>query len=188
MKLVVGLGNPGSNYDNTRHNVGFEVVDRLLAKEPGAKYALKFQGAVCLLQLGGEKTLLVKPLTFMNLSGGCVALAAGFYQVEPTEILVVCDEVNLPLGKLRVRPSGSHGGQNGLRDIQNRLGMDYPRLRLGVGGGEKPDLTGHVLGRFKPDEKTGAGEMIATAADAVLCWLTDGIDACMNRYNGPGNE
>src|SRR5262249_49353172 len=134
MKIVVGLGNPGRQYEGTRHNVGFEVVD-LLAEAPGAgRFQSRFSAQVAELVEDGVKVLLVKPETFMNLSGRCVRQLVDFYQLPLSDLLVVCDDINLPLARLRVRARGSHGGHNGLRDIQAHLGTtEYGRLRIGVG-------------------------------------------------------
>src|SRR5919202_2940090 len=133
MKVVVGLGNPGSRYQGTRHNVGFIVIDRLAESPRAGRFQSRFQAQVAELLEDAHKVLLVKPETFMNLSGRSVRGVLDFYQVPPEDLLVICDDVNLPLGKLRVRARGSHGGHNGLRDIQSHLGTtDYPRLRIGV--------------------------------------------------------
>ena len=183
MFAVVGLGNPGNKYAGTRHNVGFAVVD-LLAKSPGAdKFRDRFKAEVAELNEDGRKILLVKPLTFMNLSGQSVRKLVDFYHLEPEQLLIVCDDVNLPLGKLRFRPKGSHGGHNGLRDIQNHLGTsDYSRLRIGVDG-PKDDMVDHVLGKFKPSEKDIIDEAIQKAVQGVAQWWKDGIEKCMNEYN-----
>lgn len=184
MYAVVGLGNPGSKYTGTRHNVGYAVVD-VLAKSPGAdRFRDKFQAEVAELNEGGDKILLVKPQTFMNLSGQSVRKLVDFYHLEPQQVLIVCDDVNLPLGKLRFRPKGTHGGHNGLRDIQNHLGTnEYPRLRLGVDAPDEKDMVDHVLGKFRPSEKPMIDEAIRTAAEAVAVWWKSGIEKCMNLYN-----
>jgi peptidyl-tRNA hydrolase, PTH1 family len=186
MKVVVGLGNPGVDYDGTRHNIGFEVLDKIAKTESDGRFALKFHGAVSQVSKGEEKILLVKPMTFMNLSGSCVSEILGFYRVEPVDLIVLCDDVNLPLGKIRVRSEGGHGGHNGLRDIQAKLGStSYPRIRLGVGGPGESNLSGFVLGKFRSNEFSEAKMMIDDAIDAVWCWVRDGIHVCMNRFNGP---
>lgn len=132
----------------------------------------------------GRKVLLVKPETFMNLSGRSVRQIVDFYQVAVEDLLIVCDDINLPLGKLRVRARGSHGGHNGLRDIQAHLGTsDYARLRIGVGGPDA-DAVEHVLGRFRPVERPVIDDAVALAAQAVVMWLYQGVEACMNQYNG----
>jgi PTH1 family peptidyl-tRNA hydrolase len=189
MKVVVGLGNPGSRYQGTRHNVGFAVVDSLAAGPRAGRYQVRFQAQVAELVEDAGKILLVKPETFMNLSGRSVRQAVDFYQVPATDLLVVCDDINLPLGKLRVRARGTHGGHNGLRDIQNHLGTtEYPRLRIGVGSpGE--GAVDHVLGRFRPVERPVIEDAIALAAQAVIVWAEQGVEACMNRYNaGTGKD
>jgi PTH1 family peptidyl-tRNA hydrolase len=185
MKVVVGLGNPGKRYAGTRHNVGFDVIDALAEGPDVGRPQNRFQAEVREMLAGFEKVLLVKPETFMNLSGRCVRQVVDFYQVAPTELLVVCDDVNLPLGRLRFRPKGSAGGHNGLRDIQNHLGTaDYARLRLGVSAAEEGELIEHVLGRFRPGERPVIDEAIREAQQAVLVWVRDGIEKCMNDYNG----
>jgi PTH1 family peptidyl-tRNA hydrolase len=186
MKVVVGLGNPGPKYAGTRHNVGFGVIDYLAAAPGSGPFRSKFQAQVAELKVGAEPVLLVKPETFMNLSGRAVRQVLDFYKVPLAELLVVSDDFNLPLGKLRVRARGSHGGQNGLRDIQQQLGTDeYPRLRVGVGQPGPGEAVDHVLSRFKPGERAAVEEAIAKAADGVLVWVRQGIAACMNRVNAP---
>src|SRR5919204_6613120 len=154
MKVVVGLGNPGSRYAGTRHNVGYAVID-LLAQSPHAgRFQTRFQAQVAELIEDQLKMLLVKPETFMNLSGRCARQVVDFYQLRLEDLLVVCDDVSLPLGKLRVRARGTHGGHNGLRDIQNHLGTTaYARLRIGVGAPGEGEAIDHVLGRFRPGER-----------------------------------
>jgi PTH1 family peptidyl-tRNA hydrolase len=185
MKLVIGLGNPGSRYHDTRHNVGFAVVDSL-AEGPGVgRFQSRFQAQLAEWAEGGEKVLLAKPETFMNLSGRSVRQLVDFYQLPLDKLLVVCDDFNLPLGKLRARARGTHGGHNGLRDIQNHLGtMEYARLRIGVDA-PRDEAIDHVLGRFRPYEQPVIDEAVRTAAQAVLVWVHEGIEACMNRFNGP---
>jgi len=186
MKIVVGLGNPGRQYAGTRHNVGFDVID-YLAKGPAVgPFRSAFQAEVAEFTEGGEKVLLVKPQTFMNLSGRSVRALLDFYKLTPADLLAVCDDYNLPLGKLRVRAKGSHGGQNGLRNIQEQLGTDeYPRLRMGIGQPTPGEAVDFVLTRFKPGERAVAEEAIANAANGVLLWVRQGLAACMNRVNGP---
>lgn len=184
MKVVVGLGNPGSRYRGTRHNVGFDVVDMLAESPCAGRFQSRFQGDVAELIEGADKVLLVKPDTFMNLSGRCVRQVLDFYQILPENLLVVCDDVNLPLGKLRIRARGSHGGHNGLRDIQNHLGStEYARLRIGVGSPDRNDMVDHVLGRFRPVEKPLIEEALQLAVQAVGDWMNHGVEVCMNRYN-----
>jgi len=183
MRVVVGLGNPGRQYHGTRHNVGFAVVDALASSPSAGRFQSRFQAQVAELMEGEHKVLLVKPETFMNLSGRAVRQVIDFYQIELTDLLVVADDVNLPLGKLRIRTKGSHGGHNGLRDIQNHLGTpDYPRLRIGVGANED-DLVDHVLGRFRPSERPVIDDAISLSLQAVVVWIRQGIDSCMNLFN-----
>lgn len=188
MKAVVGLGNPGSRYHGTRHNVGYAVVDAL-ALGPGAgRFQGRFQAQIAEMLDGARKVLLVKPETFMNLSGQSVRQLVDFYQLPLDDLLVVCDDFNLPLGRLRARARGTHGGHNGLRDIQNHLGTtEYARIRIGVGAPREQAID-HVLGRFAASERPLIEESVATAAQAVLVWVEQGIEACMNRFNGDGKE
>ena len=184
MKVVVGLGNPGPKYAGTRHNVGFEVVDYLAAAPSVPPFRGRFQALVAEAKEDGEAVLLVKPETFMNLSGRAVRQVLDFYKLTPADLLVVSDDIALPLGKLRARAKGSHGGQNGLRDIQAQLGTDeYPRLRLGVGSPGGGDAADYVLGRFRPTERPAVDEAVAKAAAAVVVWLRQGLEACMNVAN-----
>jgi len=185
MKLVVGLGNPGKRYDGTRHNVGFAVVDRL-ASAPGVNgFRERFDAEVAEWREDAEKILLVKPLTFMNLSGRVVREVVDYYQIELKDVLVICDDMALPLGKLRFRARGTHGGHNGLRDIQQHLGAtDYSRLRIGVDvPGHEGDAVDHVLGKFRPSEKTVIEDALQLAVQGVVMWVGHGIEKCMNEYN-----
>jgi peptidyl-tRNA hydrolase, PTH1 family len=187
MKIVVGLGNPGAKYRGTRHNVGYAVIDSLAAASGVGRFLERFQADVAEWTLGAEKVLLVKPLTFMNLSGRSVRQLIDFYQLPLLDLLVVCDDVNLPLGKLRFRARGTHGGHNGLRDIQSHLGTtEYARLRIGVDAPGHEDMVNHVLGRFKPGERDVVEGAVAEAAQAVELWVHQGIQKCMNQYNSKG--
>lgn len=184
MKLVFGLGNPGKTYDGTRHNVGFEVIDRVCSRVKASAECKKHHGIVREALLGTEKVWFVKPQTFMNLSGNCIRETVGFFRVDPKEVLIVTDDVSLSLGRLRARARGTHGGHNGLRSIQDALQTtDYSRLRIGVDAAGEKDLADHVLGRFRPSEKETIQAALERAADAVECWLREGIEPCMNRYN-----
>src|SRR5262245_50573692 len=189
MKVVVGLGNPGPQYAGTRHNVGFETVD-YLASAPGVGPArAKFEALVVEAREGIEQVLYVKPTTYMNLSGRAVRQILDFYKVPVENLMVVCDDFNLPLGKLRVRAKGSAGGQNGLKSVEQALGtQEYARLRIGVGAPAPGDAVDHVLGRFRPAERAVKEKMIADAAQAVLVWIKVGLEPCMNRFNGPADE
>jgi PTH1 family peptidyl-tRNA hydrolase len=185
MKVVVGLGNPGSRYATTRHNVGFMVVDALGESARTSNWRSRFQSELLELRETEETILLVKPQTFMNLSGQAVRQVVDFYQVTLEDILVVCDDFNLPLGKLRFRARGSHGGHNGLRDIQNHLGTtEYPRLRIGVDTPDTDEAIDHVLGRFRPAELPIIEEAVSEAVQGIALWWKEGIQACMNAYNG----
>jgi peptidyl-tRNA hydrolase, PTH1 family len=185
MKLVVGLGNPGPKYDGTRHNIGYAVVDYLAAAPGVGRWRSKFESQVTETVEGTEQVLLMKPETFMNLSGRAVRAAADFYKLDVKDVLVVCDDIALPVGKLRARARGSDGGQKGLRSVQEALGTsEYSRLRIGVGSpGEHWDAADYVLSRFKPAERTVVADAIAQSAQAVLVWVRAGVDACMNRFN-----
>jgi peptidyl-tRNA hydrolase, PTH1 family len=185
MKLIVGLGNIGRRYEKTRHNVGFEVLNLLAIRNPGGSDKEKFDGRVMDLTVVGERSLLLWPYTLMNLSGRSVSAAVDFYQLPPADLLVVCDDFNLPLGKLRFRSQGSAGGQKGLEDIINQLGTDaLSRLRIGIGPvPDSWDAADFVLSKFSSAERPVVEEAIQTAADAVECWVKEGIEVGMNRYN-----
>jgi PTH1 family peptidyl-tRNA hydrolase len=188
-KLVVGLGNPGSKYEGTRHNVGFEVVERLARGGPGASFTRKFDGLLAEAEIDFRRVLLLKPETFMNLSGRSVRQAVAFYKLDLADILVVCDDLTLPLGKLRLRRGGSDGGQKGLRDISAQLGtQDFARLRVGIGEPGPIDAADFVLTRFRPAERTIVEDALIAATQAVAVWVTQGIEAAMNRFNGPGSQ
>jgi peptidyl-tRNA hydrolase, PTH1 family len=185
MKLIVGLGNPGSRYTGTRHNIGFEVIAELARRHAAGSPREKFQAELAEATIAGEKTLLMCPLTFMNLSGQAVQPARDFYKIENNDLLVVCDDFALPLGKLRIRAQGSAGGQKGLDDIIRRLGTDeLPRLRIGIGPlPENWEAANFVLGKFSKEEAAEATEMVKRSADAVASWIRDGLAKAMNQYN-----
>lgn len=185
MKLVAGLGNIGRKYDHTRHNVGFEVIAALATEYASGAPKGRFQGETYDAKVGPERVILLMPHTYMNLSGSSVQPAKDFFKVELPELLVVCDDFALPLGKLRFRKAGSAGGQKGLADILQRLGTEeVPRLRIGVGPlPERWDAADFVLSKFSGEDKEVAKESIARAAAAVADWATRGIDYCMNQYN-----
>jgi peptidyl-tRNA hydrolase, PTH1 family len=186
IKLVVGLGNPGSKYQGTRHNIGFELVDRLARGGSPASFSSKFEGQQAEIEIDYRRVLLLKPETFMNLSGRSVGQAMRFYKLPVTELLVVCDDLSLPVGKLRLRPGGSDGGQKGLRDITAQMGTDqFPRLRIGIGDNEGIDAADYVLSRFKGSERSAIDDALILASQAVAVWVTQGIDSAMNRFNGP---
>jgi PTH1 family peptidyl-tRNA hydrolase len=187
-KLVVGLGNPGSRYEGTRHNVGFDVVDEL-ARRWHVGWSRAPHGIEAKVAKS-KNVRLVKPLTFMNLSGHAVSQLVQFYKIELPDLFVVVDEAQLDLGRLRARRSGSAGGHNGLKSLIGQLGTgEFARLRIGVGRGEaRRDLADHVLARFDPAERSLVSETIATAADAVERFVEDGIEVVMNRFNATGKS
>lgn len=184
MKIVAGLGNPGAQYQRTRHNLGFLVADALAQRWGIAFGKEKFGALIAEARVGSEKVLLMKPQTFMNRSGQSIAQAARNGIEAPGDLIVVVDEVQLPLGRVRIRKGGSAGGHNGLKSIIEHVGTkDFPRVRLGIGGNGNADLSDHVLGTFRPDEYAAADDMVSKAADALELLLTKGIDAAMNEYN-----
>ena len=186
MKLIVGLGNPGSEYRDTRHNVGFKVADALAERWRVAdQWREKFDALQVKTIAGEEPVILAKPLTFMNLSGQSVTAIAGFYKIEPADIFVVTDDVALPLGRLRARRDGGAGGHNGLKSIIQSLATQaFPRMRVGVGrGDDRRDLADHVLGRFEADERDTVSAAVLRAADATEMFLSEGIERVMNAFN-----
>jgi PTH1 family peptidyl-tRNA hydrolase len=203
MKLIVGLGNPGAQYVSTRHNVGFDAVDRIAVKlgwinrpdQFDSQSRMKFDGlaldgAIGLSSGGDEKLLLLKPMTYMNLSGRAVQAAMAFYQLLPTDIVILLDDLALPCGRIRLRPGGSSGGHNGLKDIERVLGTDqYPRLRLGIDPVQGP-MRGadYVLGRFTTEQRTRLDPAIDRAAAAVVTWVDKGIELAMSRFNVEENR
>ena len=185
MKLIVGLGNPGQQYKNTRHNLGFRVLDEV-AGRVGARFDKeKYEGLIARAEHAGSSVLLFKPLTFMNLSGTAVAKVARNRAPEAADILVVVDDIHIPLGTLRLRTEGSDGGHNGLKSVIEHLGTTaFPRLRIGIGQRKTGEqLRNHVLSTFTPEEKPDVEQAIQTAADAVLCCVAEGISRAMNRFN-----
>ena len=185
MKAIIGLGNPGMKYAGTRHNIGFDAVTAIADKYGIKIVNKKFKSLYGDGIINGEKVLLVHPQTFMNLSGECVREITDFYKLLPEEIIVICDDINLDAGRLRIRKKGSAGGHNGLKNIIAHLGTEeFPRIRIGVG--EKTegwDLADYVLARFDKDTEPVMRDALADAVGAVELWLSDGIDKAMNRYN-----
>jgi PTH1 family peptidyl-tRNA hydrolase len=198
MKLIVGLGNPGSQYLGTRHNVGFELVDQFAARLGWIGKAEQFDslsrmkfdglfldGVLNRLTGGDEKIALLKPMTFMNLSGRAVQAAMGFFQLTPADIVIVLDDLALPCGRIRLRSGGSSGGHNGLKDIERVLGTDqYPRLRIGVDP-TPPRVAGrdYVLGKFTTEQRNRLGPAIDRAAGAIVTWIDKGIEPAMSQFN-----
>jgi peptidyl-tRNA hydrolase, PTH1 family len=186
LKLVVGLGNPGTKYQGTRHNIGYELVDRLAQGGSSSTFSRKFEGLCAEIEIDYRRVMLLKPETFMNLSGRSVGQAVRFLKLPLTDVLAVCDDLSLPLGKLRLRPGGTDGGQKGLRDIINHLGSDqFSRLRIGIGDREQADAADFVLSRFRSTERPAIDDALILSSQAVAVWVTQGIDAAMNRFNGP---
>jgi PTH1 family peptidyl-tRNA hydrolase len=185
VKLIVGLGNPGAQYKGTRHNVGFAVVDELARRAATAFESAPAEALMARWRRPDEAVILVKPLTFMNLSGQAVGELARYFKIDAADMLILVDEVQLPLGRLRARARGSAGGHNGLKSVIAHLGEEFARLRLGVGrGDDRRDLADHVLSRFDKDEAADADRMIVRAADAADMFITSGIAAVMNAFNG----
>lgn len=185
--IVVGLGNPGPKYDWTRHNVGFLVVDELADRANIPVQRVKYKALTNTTTLGGKSVLLMKPVTYMNLSGEAVGQAARFYKVPPERVLVISDDVSLPQGKLRIRRSGSAGGHNGLKNIIAHLGTDqFPRVKVGVGNKPRPDsdMAAWVLGKFTGPDREAMEAAFKKAADAVTCLIEQGADKAMAQFNG----
>jgi len=187
--MVVFLGNPGSKYENTRHNVGFMTADLLEKREKIRISRSRFNALTATAQLGGEKVLFIKPQTYMNLSGNAVAAAAAFYKIPPEHIIVVCDDIALPPGKLRIRAKGSAGGHNGLKSIISALGTDqFPRFKVGVGAPtssaeDENAVIDWVLGAFSKKDAALVSEACANAADAISVYIAEGADRAMNMFN-----
>ena len=184
--LVVFLGNPGPRYEGTRHNAGFMAGDALAKTKGAAINTARFRALTATVDIGGEKLMLMKPQTYMNLSGEAVAQAVKFYKIAPDHVIVVSDEVSLPIGKLRVRAKGSAGGHNGLKSIISCLGTeDFPRIRIGVGAPPHPDydMADWVLSSFRNQDAEDMAKAAARAAEAVECYIRSGPEKTMNLYN-----
>jgi PTH1 family peptidyl-tRNA hydrolase len=182
MKAIVGLGNPGTEYSGTRHNVGFDVVDELAHR--WAVRLKKWKTTADLSVVTDREVLLVEPRTFMNESGLAVSAVMAFYKIQPADVLVIVDEIQLPLGKLRLRRSGSAGGHNGLKSVIQHIGQDFPRLRIGVERGHPESmLRNHVLSKFPASERDIVERAVNRAADAVETFVSDGLQVAMNRFN-----
>ncbi|MDH7481810.1 MAG: aminoacyl-tRNA hydrolase [Armatimonadota bacterium] len=185
MKIIVGLGNPGRKYQGTRHNVGYMTVDLLSRRHHIPIRARALRAHIGQGIIAGQEVVLAKPLTFMNLSGQAVSALVRKYQVTPADLIVISDDVNLPLGRLRIRASGSAGGHGGLKSIINELGTeDFPRIRIGIGM-PAGDMVDYVLSKFSRSEMPIIREVISRAADAVETILEQGIEQAMNRFNAP---
>ena len=189
MKVIAGLGNPGAEYANTPHSIGFEVVDALARSlDASWKRSSSFSGELAQGMLGSVKVLLVKPQTFMNLSGDCVAPVVRYHNANAAEdLLVVSDDIDLPVGKMRIRKGGSAGGHNGLKSVIERTGTaDFVRLRLGVGrdARNRANVIGHVLGKFAAADRAAMDEVVAKAVEAIETIERENLETAMNRYNG----
>jgi len=187
MRLVVGLGNPGAKYSGTRHNVGFDVLRKLAERSPGATVWSKFDAELVDISIGDEKLLLAAPQTFMNLSGKPVRALLDFYKLSKEQLIVICDDLNLDTGRLRMRASGSAGGQKGLQNIIQHVGsQDFARLRIGIGRPPgRMDASAYVLQRFSDPERSNIDVSIVEAAEGIAVWGSRGIDAAMNLVNAP---
>jgi len=185
LKVLVGLGNPGEQYQNSRHNIGFAVIDEL-ARKHRARFTLKrCRSLVARTEIGGRSVMLAKPLTFVNLSGTAVVCLIRWVEVEPTDLLVILDDVNIPFGKVRIRPRGSDGGHKGLRSIIEHISSEeFPRLRVGIGSEALPDdLTDFVLGTFTEDEMDEIPAVVETCCRAAETFVVRGTGCAMNEFN-----
>ena len=184
MYLIAGLGNPGARYRNTRHNMGFITLDRLSDRVGFSMEKIRFKGLVGETRIDGERVVFLKPQTYMNNSGESVREAASFFKVPHENLLIVYDDIDIPVGNLRIRASGSAGTHNGMRSCIYQLGFDdFPRIRIGIGSPENRDLINYVTGGFSPDEVPLLEGAVDSACDAILAYVKDGIDIAMNRYN-----
>lgn len=184
MKVIVGLGNPGDEYARTRHNAGFMVLDRLASRHGLGGAKMKFHAGVLEGAVAGQRCMLLEPMTYMNRSGQSVGEAAAFYKLGLEDLLIVVDDVALPLGRVRLRPGGSAGGHNGLADIERALGTTrYHRLRIGIDPPGRIRQHDYVLGRFTAEQWETFEPSLDRAADAAECWVREGIEAAMNRFN-----
>lgn len=184
MKIVVGLGNPGPNYKSTRHNIGFMAVNELAGRFPVEKERSKFDAVIGETKISNEAVLLVKPLTFMNLSGNAVQPLMKWYKIPTENLLIIYDDLDLPVGEVRIRTQGGPGGHKGMTSIIERLGTrEIARIRIGIGRPDHQDTVSWVLGKFSCEEEQLIGPGIQKAVEAVECWANYGINRCMNTYN-----
>jgi PTH1 family peptidyl-tRNA hydrolase len=189
MYIIVGLGNPGKQYENTRHNMGFLAVDLLAEKYNIDVNKIKFKALVGEGRIAGQKVLLVKPQTYMNLSGEAVSQAMDFYKIDPEELIVIYDDIDIPTGTFRIRKKGSPGTHNGMRNIfQHIQTNDFPRIRVGIGSGKKDNLAGYVTGGISKSEQEILADVLKNSADAAACIIEKGIDKAMNEYNVRPNK
>lgn len=189
MKVIVGLGNPGNEYAKTRHNAGFMAIDRLATRHGLSGAKMKFHAGMLEGPVAGERCVLLQPMTFMNRSGLCVGEVMRFYKLEPDELMIVVDDVALPVGRIRLRKTGGAGGHNGLSDIERALGTTkYPRLRIGIDPPGRVPQSDYVLGRFSEAQLSALEPALDRACDAVEMWVREGIDAAMNQFNAAEKE
>ena len=184
MFLIAGLGNPGKKYEKTRHNLGFMVIDELARRNSVSVDKSKFKSLTGEFKLGGEKVILMKPQTYMNLSGEAIREAVNFYKIDLKNLLVIYDDLDIPMGALRIRTSGSSGTHNGMKSVGSQLGSrDFPRVRIGIGSNEDDNLIDFVIGKPSKSEEAVLSDTVSEAAHAVECYIADGIDKAMNRFN-----
>lgn len=190
MWLVAGLGNPGPEYAKTRHNIGFMVVDRLAARAGDIRFSKQFKGEAARIQLRAEPTILLKPVTYMNLSGDSVQPAAAYFKVPTEQVIVVHDDIDLEMGQIKIKVGGGHGGHNGIRSVAQRMGPNFFRIRLGVGrpGGRGDKVVGHVLGGFSSAEQVALEELVDAGCDAVESLMSQGLLPTQNRFHTRGKK
>lgn len=189
MYIVIGLGNPGKKYENTRHNVGFMVIDKLAETYGISISKLKFKALIGEGKIGTKKVVLVKPQTYMNLSGEAVREIFNFYKEEPEKFLLIYDDLDTGLGNIRIRKKGSAGTHNGMRSVVSQLGFsDFPRIRIGIGSNGEKEIVDFVIGNFSKDEKKKIDEVISNVVKATECFVENDIDLAMNKYNKKANS
>lgn len=189
IRLIAGLGNPGKRYENTRHNVGFMAVDLLIQKLGLDLNQKKFSSVFAQTQYKDKKLILLQPQEYMNRSGLAIATVKGFYKIQDAEMLVLTDDLALEPGVIRIKPQGSAGGHNGLKDIIEKIGTNqFPRLRIGIGQSTFADSKDYVLGRISPEQADDIKNAIERAVEAIFCWLDEDIDSVMNRFNVKNNQ
>ncbi len=189
MKMIVGLGNPGKKYEFTRHNIGFLVLDEIAKSLGVIKYQSKYNAHIASVEYEGVKVILCKPQTYMNLSGEAVLSAMNYYKIEPGNVIVISDDMDLPPGKIRIRPFGGAGGQKGLKNIIDRLQTNmFPRIRIGIGKNPNIDAADYVLGKFEKENYDRYIQSIQQATQAALVFVTKGLETAMNQYNKNNDE
>lgn len=183
-KVILGIGNPGQKYSKTRHNIGFLVLDEMVKFYNSKFESSKWKSLVSKLSIEGNQVLLVKPLTYVNLSGESASAVLNWYKLPPSSLLVVTDDLYLPTGKLRFRPKGGSGGHNGIKSILNHLKTEhFHRLRIGIGENNREEKASYVLSKFSKDEEVQISDAVIKSREAIVSWIADGIDQTMNKYN-----